>query len=193
LKFSEVLQQAADSSFIHPAGKKVPATVHSAAYKQSKGGNPMIEVQFKITGGPNAGKGRPVRYYLMLEFDTTVQQVTNLGVRKAELDQLGKYDVEQAGERLAALLVGKKGAVDLEQETYNGRLQNKIKWVNPAPGATGPKPAPEPAPKAEPVHDDPWAEEAEATAADEASELERVREELAAERRRSPAPDDLPF
>jgi hypothetical protein len=188
VKFSEVLQQAQDSSFVHPAGKKVPVTVHAAVYKQSKAGNPMIEVQLKVTGGPNAGKGRPIRYFLMLEFDTTVQQLTNLGIRKAELDQLGQYDMEQAGERLAALLVGKKGAADIEQETYNSRVQNKVKWLNPAPGATGPAPKPAPAPAKQPAPEveDPWADESSAVDA-----IDQAVEDVA--RTRSAPPDDLPF
>jgi hypothetical protein len=195
LKFSEVLQQAADSSFVHPAGKKVPVTVNAAVYKQSKAGNPMIEVQLKVTGGPNAGKGRPIRYWLMLEFDTTVQQLTNVGIRKGELDQLAQYEMEQAGERLAAMLVGKKGAADIEQETYNSRLQNKVKWLNPAPGATGPapvKPAPAAVPEVDPGDGDPWADEGYDETDD--SGQEAVAAELRdRDRGRSPAPDDLPF
>lgn len=195
MKFQEVLQQAADSSFVHPAGKKVPVTVHAAVYKQSKAGNPMIEVQLKVTGGPNAGKGRPIRYFLMLEFDTTIQQLTNIGIRKGELDQLAQYDMEQAGERLAALLVGKKGAADIEQETYNSRLQNKVKWLNPAPGATGPAPKPAAAPAKQPEVDpgpevaDPWASDLDS---EEEAEFDAAVDE-AARPRRSPAPDDLPF
>lgn len=188
MKFSEVLAQAADSSFVHPAGKKVPVTVHAAAYSQSKAGNPMITVQLKVTGGPNAGKGRPIRAWLVLDNDTTIQQVMNLGVRKGELDQLAGYEVEQAGERLAAMLVGKKGAADIVQETFNERVQNKVTWINPAAGTTGPKP---PA-KAEEPKSEPQPEQA------EESELERLQRELAEARsasapRRSPAPDDLPF
>lgn len=201
MKFSDVLQQAADSSFVHPEGKKVPATVHAAVYKQSKAGNPMLEVQFKVTGGPNAGKGRPIRTWLVLDNDTTIQQITNMGVRKGELDQLGAYEMEQAGERLAAMLVGKKAAVNIVQETFNDRLQNKITWVNPAQGAAGPQ-QPQPR-KAEPVADatpDSYTEEV-AVEPDEnpEDELARLERQLAEAKkanggsRRSPAPDGLPF
>lgn len=186
MKFSDVLKAAADSSFVHPAGKKVPVTVHSAAYKNSSKGNPMLEVHLKVTGGPNAGKGRPIRTYLVLDNDTTIQQVMNLGVRKAELDQLAQYEVEVAGERLAAMLVGKKGAADIEQEKYNERLQNKVKWLNPATGATGPKPQAK-REEPEPEDDDESPE----------SELERVKREMEdakpSKRARSEAPDGLPF
>lgn len=194
MKFSDVLQQAADSSFVHPEGKKVPVTVHAAVYKQSKAGNPMLEVQFKVTGGPNAGKGRPIRTWLVLDNDTTIQQITNMGVRKSELDQLGGYDIEQAGERLAALLVGKKAAADIKKETFNDRLQNRITWINPAQGTTGP--APRPAAPVEPEVTDNASANVEA-AQNEESELERLKRELeaakASESKRTPAPDDLPF
>lgn len=189
MKFSEVLQQAADSSFIHPEGKKVPVKVTAAVYKQSKNGNPMLEVQLKVVGGPNAGKGRPIRYWMMMEFDTTIQQITNLGIRKGELDQLGQYDVEQAGERLAALMVGRTAAADIIQEPYNNQMTNKIKWLNPAQGTTGPQTRPAPPATQEPSVKEETAEE---------SELERLERELAAAKaegstRRTPAPDDLPF
>lgn len=196
MKFSEVLKQAADSSFVHPEGKKVPVTVHAATFKNSSKGNPMLEVHLKVTGGPNAGKGRPIRTYLVLDNDTTIQQVMNLGIRKQQLEELGKHETEQAGERLAALLVGKKGAADLKQEHYNERLQNKVSWINPAAGATGPKPKAKDEPEAD-ADDEPQDTES-SPEDDEEDELARVKRELAEAKakqkaKRSEAPDDLPF
>lgn len=205
MKFKEILEIAKDSSFVHPAAKKVPATVHSAVYKKSSKGNHMIEVHFKVTGGPNAGKGRPVRHYLMLETDQGIQQINNLGVSMSVLEkQFGNVDIEQAGERLAGMLTGKRGAIDLDQETYNERLQNRVKWVNPVAGSTGPKAKPEP-------ENEPNPDTAEEELADdyaesgEESELERLSRELEEAKaaaakpqkaRRSRAPideDELPF
>lgn len=189
MKFSEVLKQAADSSFVHPEAKKVPVTVHAAVYKKSSKGNSMIEAHLKVTGGPNAGKGRPIRTYLVLDNDTTIQQLMNMGIKKVQLEELGKYEEEQAGERIAALLVGKKGLADLKQEHFNERLQNKVTWLNPAAGATGPKPKAQTAERE--LAEDDYDSAAEAK---EEDELERVARETAATKpRRSEAPDGLPF
>jgi hypothetical protein len=197
VKFSEVLKQAADSSFVHPEGKKVPVTVHAATFKNSSKGNPMLEVHLKVTGGPNAGKGRPIRTYLVLDNDTTIQQVMNLGIRKQQLEELGKHETEQAGERLAALLVGRKGAADLKQEHYNERLQNKVSWINPAAGATGPKPKAKDETSQEELARD-FDETESDPQDDEEDELARVKRELEEAKakqkaERSEAPDDLPF
>lgn len=193
MKFSDILAIAEDSAFIHPDGKKVPAVVHTAIYKKSGNGNDMLVLTYRVTGGPNAGKGRPIRHYVMFDRDTGKQIVSNLGFPVKDFATLAGLDAEEAIGRIAATVVGKPCAIDIEQETFNDRLQNKIKWAHPAGTAQTPKPA---AAKAE----KPTAAE-EPAPAEEEDELTRLkRQVVAAEAKaesnkssRTAPPDDLPF
>lgn len=188
MKFAEILAMADSESFIHPAAKKVPAVVHTAVYKKSSKGNDMIAVTYRITGGPNAGKGRPVRHYIMFN-DSGRQQVSNLGFPAKEFTALGELDAADALSKIAAVISGKPCAIDLEQEEFNEKLQNKVTWVHPAGAvSTGPKaPAkPSAAPVEAPVEDDEDAEYAAQLAALEANRA-------AKKTRRTEPPSDLPF
>lgn len=190
MQFGEILQLAEDASFVHPDGKKVPAVVHTAIYKKSSSGNDMLSVTYRITGGPNAGKGRPIRHYIMFDRDTGKQIVCNLGFPAKDFDNMKGMSAEDAIGRIAAVVVGKPCAIDIESETFNERLQNKVKWAHPPQKqgvpAAAKKTETKPSEDAEPEDD-------------EEAELERKLAEkraakaAAAKPSRSAPPDDLPF
>lgn len=191
MKFSEILDMADSEAFIHPDGKKIPAVVHTAIYKKSSKGNDMLAVTYRVTGGPNAGKGRPIRHYILFN-DSGRQQISNLGFPAKEFTALGALDAEDAFIKIAAVIAGKPCALDLGNEEFNGRPQNKVTWVHPpgaaANGPSVPRPeAKKPEPKTEQVEDDEPDEEL----AELQAELEA---KLAAKKaKRSTPPSDLPF
>lgn len=183
---------AQDSSFVHPKGTKVPAVVHTAVYQKSQAGNHMIKCTFRVTGGPNAGKGQPIRFFLMLDRDTGVQQITNLGVTHKELAALEDMQPEDAFPVLAEKILSRACLIDIEQEDYQERKQNRVKWVHALPAA-----AARPAAKAKTPEPEP-----EEMPDEEEDELTRLRRQLAAKEaekpRRSAPPvddddDELPF
>lgn len=195
ITFGDILQMAEDDSFIHPTSDKVPAVVHTAVYKKSSNGNDMLAVTYRITGGPNAGKGRPVRHYIMFDRDTGLQQASNLGYPAKDFASLKGMSPADAIARVAAVVLGKSCAIDIEKDEYQGRPQNKVKWVHPAQPQGRPAAA---------------AVKAESTAAvtqevaEEEDELTRLRRQVAAAEaaeaakaeakpKRSSAPSDLPF
>lgn len=194
MKFQDILDIAEDSAFVHPAGKKVPAVVHTAIYKKSGNGNDMLVLTYRVTGGPNAGKGRPIRHYVMFDRETGKQIVSNLGFPVKDFATLAGLDAEEAIGRIAATVVGKPCAIDIEQETFNDRLQNKIKWAHPAGSAQAPKPVAAKAEKPAAVEVPPEDEEQE----DELTRLKRQVAEAEAKAEsnkgsRTAPPDDLPF
>jgi hypothetical protein len=135
LKFADILEMADSEAFIHPEGKKIPAVVHTAVYKKSSNGNDMIAVTFRVTGGPNAGKGRPIRAYLLFN-DSGRQQISNLGFPAKDFAKLSDLEADDALTKIAAVVVGKPCALDLTVELYQGRDQNKVGWVHPAGAVT---------------------------------------------------------
>lgn len=167
MKFAEIIAIADDSSFIHPEGNKVPAVVHTAVGKTSQAGNVMVSASFRVTGGPNAGKGQPIRSSFVLTSDFARQQLSNLGIRYSDYSQ---YDALEAAQKIAAAILGKPVAVDIKVEKYNDRDQNKVSWVNPPSGAAPSKPK---------VEKEKATERAESPA-NELSELERLRAQVAA-------------
>lgn len=203
MKFGEILEMADSEAFIHPESKKVPAVVHSAVYKKSSNGNDMLVLAFRVTGGPNAGKGRPIRAYMLFN-DSGRQQISNLGFPAKEFTSLAHLEAEDAFGKIAAVVAGKPCAIDIVGDTFNGRPQNKIAWIHPASAAkTGPtaeKPAPAKT-KVKEVQPE-YAAEEEAQAEPEAeeadAELAELEAKLAAKRaaakpKRSTPPSDLPF
>jgi hypothetical protein len=197
LKFADILEMADSEAFIHPEGKKIPAVVHTAVYKKSSNGNDMIAVTFRVTGGPNAGKGRPIRAYLLFN-DSGRQQISNLGFPAKDFAKLSDLEADDALTKIAAVVVGKPCALDLTVELYQGRDQNKVGWVHPAGAVTNgpsaarsgpPKPKQEekPAEAEQPAEDGDDAE----TAALEA-EL-AARKAAKAKTNRTAPPSDLPF
>lgn len=137
MDFGDVLKMADEASFVHPEGKKVPAVVHSAVGKKSGSGNVMIAASFRVTGGPNAGKGQPVRHYLVLTQDSAWQQLSNLGFPRKNAEQFRGMDEVEAAQKIAAAILGKPCSVDLKQETFNDKLQNKVSFVNPPSASSG--------------------------------------------------------
>ena len=184
MKFKEILDMANDAAFIHPAGKKVPAVVHTAVYKKSNQGNHMVALTFRVTGGPNAGKGRPIRHFIMPDQDSARQQVLNMGIKGKEYDALAEYEAEDALARLAAMVLGKPCTIDIVQDTWNDKLQNKVTWVNPA--TSGAKPGPVRAAVAEEPEPDDEPE-------DELAALRRQLAEAKQDIKRSDPPEELPF
>src|SRR3984957_2553812 len=186
MKFSDILEMADSEAFIHPEGKKVPAVVHSAVYKKSSNGNDMLALTFRVTGGPNAGKGRPIRAYILFN-DSGRQQISNLGFPAKDFTKLADLEAEDAFTKIAAVIAGKPCALDLKVEPYQGREQNKIVWVHPASAASNGPSAARPAaakPKevqpefaSEADEDDTAALEAELEARRQRSEERRVGKE----------------
>lgn len=198
MKFQDILDMADSEAFVHPESSKVPAVVHTAVYKKSGSGNDMIAASFRVTGGPNAGKGRPIRAYLLFN-DSGRQQVSNLGYPAKEFSSLAGLEAEEALAKIAAVIVGKPCAIDIVPDEFDGRPQNKIKWIHPPqPQTSGPK-APAKAPKT-PAK----ATETPDAAEDGEDELEALQAQLAAAKaakaarlaartEHSEPPSDLPF
>lgn len=182
--FKAILDQAEEENFLHPEGKKIPASIVDAVYKVSSSGNEMLVIRAKVTGGPNAGKGRPLFGYIMLGNSAGIQQLFNMGVKKGTLSAMDGRDTEEVWNVVAAELANRPVKIDIRHDTYQGQKNAKVSWVNPADGATGPKPQTQP--------------EVRSNGSGEESELERMRRELEEEKaksapRRSAPPDDLPF
>lgn len=194
MKFGDILEMADAEAFIHPDGKKVPAVVHSAVYKKSSNGNDMLAMQFRVTGGPNAGKGRPIRHYILFN-DRGRQQISNLGFPAKDFAALSNLEAEDALGKIAAVVSGKPCAVDIKSEPYQGRPQNKIDWVHPASAAAkGPSAAKvkEIQPEYEPDPGDAQEEE-ESELARLERELEEARAAAKPKSTRTKPPSDLPF
>jgi hypothetical protein len=131
MTFGDILQIAEDAAFVHPKSAKLQAVVHSAVYKKSSKGNDMLVVHYRITGGPNAGKGRPVRQFIMFDSERGHQMVSNIGFPASEFRSLKEMSPEDAIAKIASFILDKPCAIDLEPEEFNGRPQNKVTWVHP--------------------------------------------------------------
>jgi hypothetical protein len=194
LKFSDILEMADSEAFVHPEGKKIPAVVHTAVYKKSSNGNDMLAITFRVTGGPNAGKGRPIRAYMLFN-DSGRQQISNLGFPAKDFTKLADLEAEDALSKIAAVIAGKPCALDLKVEPYQGRDQNKVAWVHPASAANnGPSTAKPAALK--PAAEKPSSEAPEDDTDDDTAALEAelaARKAAKAQSRRTAPPSDLPF
>lgn len=200
MKFADILEMADSEAFIHPEGKKVPAVVHTAVYKKSSQGNDMLALTFRVTGGPNAGKGRPIRAYVLFN-DSGRQQISNLGFPAKDFAKLADLEAEDAFTKIAAVIAGRPCALDLKVEPYQGRDQNKVAWVHPASAATNGPSASKPAalkPKQEEKPAEADDTDADPDANDEDEETAKLEAALAARKAakkstRSAPPSDLPF